>query len=236
MRSRGKVRWFDDHKGYGFISPDEGGDDLFVHHSAIKSDGFRSLQEGQVVEFLIALENDRTKAVDVTGPDGSAVDKIQADSPGGGGGRGFRGGGGGGGYGFNGGGGAGGGGCYNCGESGHMARDCRRGSGGAGAGAGVEEPMVVVITVAIMGTWQGIAIVTAVVAVEEAAVVVGSAITVVDEGTGRGSAPVDAVVAAVVLGGLGVAVVEAEEATATTVGRKGTLRENAPTPTPNLDL
>ncbi|XP_057491924.1 cold shock domain-containing protein 3-like [Actinidia eriantha] len=130
MRTRGKVRWFDDHKGYGFISPDEGGDDLFVHHSAIKSDGFRSLQEGQVVEFLIALENDRTKAVDVTGPDGSAVDKIQADSPGGG--RGFRGGGGG--YGFNGG--AGAGGCYNCGESGHMARDCRRGSGGGGGANG----------------------------------------------------------------------------------------------------
>lgn len=47
----GTVKWFNDAKGYGFISPDDKGADLFVHHSAIQSDGFRSLQEGQRVEY-----------------------------------------------------------------------------------------------------------------------------------------------------------------------------------------
>ncbi len=47
---RGTVKWFNDTKGFGFIQQ-ESGPDLFVHHSAIVSDGFRSLQEGQVVEF-----------------------------------------------------------------------------------------------------------------------------------------------------------------------------------------
>ena len=47
----GKVKWFNDSKGYGFISPDDGGRDLFCHHSDILTDGFRSLQEGQEVEY-----------------------------------------------------------------------------------------------------------------------------------------------------------------------------------------
>ncbi len=49
--STGTVKWFNDQKGFGFISPDEGGDDLFIHHSNIATEGFRSLQEGQKVEF-----------------------------------------------------------------------------------------------------------------------------------------------------------------------------------------
>jgi len=49
--SRGKVKWFNDKKGYGFITPDDGGDDLFVHHSNITMGGFRSLQENQAVEY-----------------------------------------------------------------------------------------------------------------------------------------------------------------------------------------
>ncbi|MBI3320139.1 MAG: cold shock domain-containing protein [Candidatus Omnitrophica bacterium] len=50
---KGTVKWFSDQKGYGFITPEDGSKDVFVHHSAIKSDGFRSLQEGQQVEFEV---------------------------------------------------------------------------------------------------------------------------------------------------------------------------------------
>lgn len=49
---RGKVKWFNDKKGYGFITP-ESGNDVFVHHSAIQGDGFKTLAEGQEVEFNI---------------------------------------------------------------------------------------------------------------------------------------------------------------------------------------
>lgn len=49
--SSGTVKWFNEQKGYGFITPDEGGKDLFVHHSNIQMDGFRVLQEGQRVEY-----------------------------------------------------------------------------------------------------------------------------------------------------------------------------------------
>ena len=47
----GAVKWFSDQKGYGFICPDDGGEDLFVHHSNIQMDGFRTLQEGQKVQY-----------------------------------------------------------------------------------------------------------------------------------------------------------------------------------------
>jgi CspA family cold shock protein len=47
----GTVKWFNDAKGYGFITPDEGGKDVFVHHSAIAGDGFKTLAENAKVEF-----------------------------------------------------------------------------------------------------------------------------------------------------------------------------------------
>jgi CspA family cold shock protein len=47
----GTVKWFNDAKGYGFITPDEGGKDLFVHHSAIAGEGYKSLAEGAKVEY-----------------------------------------------------------------------------------------------------------------------------------------------------------------------------------------
>ena len=49
----GTVKWFNDAKGFGFITPDDGGADLFAHHSAINTDGFRSLAEGQRVTFEV---------------------------------------------------------------------------------------------------------------------------------------------------------------------------------------
>ncbi|HMA90503.1 MAG TPA: cold-shock protein [Burkholderiales bacterium] len=49
----GTVKWFNDAKGYGFITPDGGGKDLFAHHSAIQGAGFKSLKEGQKVSFEI---------------------------------------------------------------------------------------------------------------------------------------------------------------------------------------
>ncbi len=47
----GTVKWFNDSKGYGFITPNDGSRDLFVHHSSVKVEGFRSLQEGAQVEY-----------------------------------------------------------------------------------------------------------------------------------------------------------------------------------------
>ena len=52
--SKGTVKWFDASKGFGFITPEDGGKDLFVHHSEIKSgDDYKSLNEGQVVEYEV---------------------------------------------------------------------------------------------------------------------------------------------------------------------------------------
>jgi cold shock protein len=51
--SLGKVKWFNAEKGYGFITPDDGGKDLFVHHSEIKVQGFKTLEENQAVEFEV---------------------------------------------------------------------------------------------------------------------------------------------------------------------------------------
>jgi CspA family cold shock protein len=49
--AQGTVKWFSDDKGYGFISPDEGGEDLFVHHTGILGSGFKSLDEGAKVSY-----------------------------------------------------------------------------------------------------------------------------------------------------------------------------------------
>jgi len=51
MRIRGTVKWFNDAKGFGFITREDGGKDCFVHHTAIQGTGFKSLREGQKVEF-----------------------------------------------------------------------------------------------------------------------------------------------------------------------------------------
>ena len=63
----GIVKWFNNAKGFGFITPDEGGEDLFVHFSAINMDGFKTLKEGQRVSFDVT-----------TGPKGKQAANIQA--------------------------------------------------------------------------------------------------------------------------------------------------------------
>jgi cold shock protein len=54
MRTTGTVKWFNEEKGYGFITPENGSKDCFVHHSAIQMQGFKTLREGERVEFEIA--------------------------------------------------------------------------------------------------------------------------------------------------------------------------------------
>ena len=61
----GVVKWFDDAKGYGFLTPDDGGADAFVHYSDIEGDGFKTLAEGQKVEFRLVNSDRGPKADEV---------------------------------------------------------------------------------------------------------------------------------------------------------------------------
>jgi CspA family cold shock protein len=65
--AQGTVKWFNADRGYGFIAPDDGTPDVFVHHSAIKGDGFRGLQDNQRVEFTASQ-----------GPKGPQADEVRA--------------------------------------------------------------------------------------------------------------------------------------------------------------
>lgn len=62
----GIVKWFNDAKGYGFITPDDGGDDLFAHFSAIRQEGFKSLQEKQRVTFDVVTGAKGKQAANIT--------------------------------------------------------------------------------------------------------------------------------------------------------------------------
>lgn len=65
----GTVKWFNDAKGFGFITPDDGGEDLFAHFSAIQMSGFKTLKEGQKVKFEVTQ-----------GPKGKQASNIQSNS------------------------------------------------------------------------------------------------------------------------------------------------------------
>lgn len=71
-KTQGKVKWFSGRKGYGFITLNDGTGDVFVHHSQCYCQGYRSLADGEVVEFDVEMQSDgRRKAKNVTGPNGS---------------------------------------------------------------------------------------------------------------------------------------------------------------------
>ena len=65
VMSTGKVKWFNESKGYGFIEPDGGGRDVFVHYSAIQGEGYKTLSEGQLVEFEITQGEKGPQAANV---------------------------------------------------------------------------------------------------------------------------------------------------------------------------
>ena len=62
----GTVKWFSDQKGYGFVTPDDGSKDVFIHYSAIQGDGFKSLKEGDKVEFEVTQGPKGPQASNVT--------------------------------------------------------------------------------------------------------------------------------------------------------------------------
>lgn len=73
-KTMGTCKWFDVKKGFGFITPNDGSADVFVHHSVLHAQGFRSLAEGEALEFTVSSDDSgRLKAENVTGPDGSYV-------------------------------------------------------------------------------------------------------------------------------------------------------------------
>jgi CspA family cold shock protein len=65
MAQTGKIKWFNDAKGFGFITPDDGSKDVFVHFSAIQGDGFKSLAEGDRIEFDVQASDKGPKAANV---------------------------------------------------------------------------------------------------------------------------------------------------------------------------
>ena len=76
----GKVKWFNNAKGYGFILPEEGGEDLFVHYSAIEMDGYKTLKAGQDVQFDIVEGPKGLHAVNIQDIPGAANSDSASDT------------------------------------------------------------------------------------------------------------------------------------------------------------
>jgi CspA family cold shock protein len=66
MAQQGTVKWFSQEKGYGFITPDDGGEDVFVHHTGISGEGFKTLQEGEKVSYEVTQGRKGLQAADVS--------------------------------------------------------------------------------------------------------------------------------------------------------------------------
>jgi CspA family cold shock protein len=63
--AKGTVKWFNNSKGYGFITPEDGSSDVFVHHNSIQGEGYKSLDEGQTVEFEVQQGQKGLEAINV---------------------------------------------------------------------------------------------------------------------------------------------------------------------------
>merc|ERR1711934_1182167 len=138
----GTCKWWNSQKGFGFITPDDGGADVFVHQTAISADGFRSLAEGEELEYTVEQGADgRLKASNVSGPNGKSVKGAPQEFRSGGRGGGMGGGRGGGRGGYSGGGGGyggygGGQGGYGGGQQGGYGGGQQGGYGGGQGGYG----------------------------------------------------------------------------------------------------
>jgi CspA family cold shock protein len=78
---QGTVKWFNDEKGYGFISPDDGGDDLFVHHTGISGRGFKSLEEGDKVSYEVTQGSKGMQAINVSAGSTGRTDGTGTEDP-----------------------------------------------------------------------------------------------------------------------------------------------------------
>jgi len=77
----GKVKWFNDAKGFGFIEPDGGGPDAFAHFSAIQSEGFKSLKEGARVTFDLTEGNKGLMAANIRAENGPSTPESASENP-----------------------------------------------------------------------------------------------------------------------------------------------------------
>ncbi len=73
----GTVKWFNNAKGYGFILPDDGGEDLFAHYSAVAMDGYKTLKAGQAVNFEITQGAKGLHAIQIKPPENSIQDSLK---------------------------------------------------------------------------------------------------------------------------------------------------------------